>query len=102
MMFDGVSSKADATLAVLEAEQSAKGDALNDLEADAADAGEVASTATASGDAPSVEKTPEQVAEAKWEASAELREEFGDNKGAYMAYAVADANGQVKILGGDK
>lgn len=41
--------------------------------------------------------TPEERAENDWNAKAEIRKEFGGDKAAYIAFAVAQENGQIKI-----
>ncbi|MDD4556495.1 MAG: S49 family peptidase [Alphaproteobacteria bacterium] len=41
--------------------------------------------------------TPEERAENEWNAKAEIRKEFGGDKAAYIAFAVAQENGQIKI-----
>lgn len=41
--------------------------------------------------------TPEERAENEWNAKAEIRKEFGGDKAAYIAFAIAKENGQVKI-----
>ncbi len=41
----------------------------------------------------------EKDCKANWDKSPQLRDEFNDNFGSYLAYEVAMANGQVKILG---
>ncbi len=41
--------------------------------------------------------TPEERAENEWNGNAEIRKEFGGDKAAYVAFAIAKENGQVKI-----
>lgn len=101
MMFDGETVASVAALAVLEAEQTKGADAGADMKADAGgldkiDAGAIVTDNTATA------ATPEAKAEAKWDADAKLRGEFGDDKTAYMAWAKADAAGLVKVLGDNK
>jgi hypothetical protein len=40
--------------------------------------------------------TPQERAENEWNAKAETRKEFGGDKDAFIAYAVAQENGQIK------
>jgi hypothetical protein len=42
--------------------------------------------------------TPEERAENEWNAKAEIRAEFNGDKAAFIAYSVANENGQVKQL----
>lgn len=41
--------------------------------------------------------TPEERAEHEWNAKSEIRAEFGGDKDAYLAYKIAQENGQIKI-----
>jgi ClpP class serine protease len=52
--------------------------------------------------AAAVGATSEERAEHEWNAKAEIRKEFGGDKDAFIAYAIAQENGQIKQLKNNK
>lgn len=85
---------AEAAVMLIQAQKEKGSVHMEALKSDANESDEVPE-----GDAAIVaEKTPEQ----KWDADPKLRADFGDDKGAYIAYMDAEKKGKVKILGGSK
>ncbi len=99
LAFDGKTTGPEAAVKVLQAEKAKAANVSKDLKDDADDL---------SGVAPSVGEDVQvdaslpldQQCRSKWDKDAKLRDEFNDNFGSYLAYEVAMANGQVKILKG--
>lgn len=101
---DGKTTGPEAAVMVLAAEKQKGARRLDAMQADAS-AINVPATPTATGQAAAPkaaavdEDLPiEERAKAAWDADGKLRAEFGGKYDVYLAYAKADANGQVKIL----
>lgn len=94
---DGKTSGAEAAVQILAAEKAAgtaRAQALAD-DAPAPVKGTASATGEADGDAG---LSAEEKAAKKWDADAALREEFGDNKAAYLAFVKAESSGKVRVL----
>lgn len=101
---DGATSGPEAAVQILKAEKAAQAQALSDLEADAP-----APAASAEPDtpAPKIKDDDPNVplkerAQAAWDASADLRAEFGSEFDTYFAFRQAEENGQVRRLVGNR
>lgn len=99
MKMDGKSTGADVAMAIIAKEKELRG---SHLQAFQENAPEVVPFAAA----PTVESTTddkslpiEDRAKAKWDADANLRNEFGGDFSGYLAYSKAEEQGRVKILG---
>lgn len=98
MKADGNSTGADAAMAIVAAEQKMRGAALAGI---AADAPPLLPQPPAT-DAPAATEaapTVEEKARAAWDKDADLRAEFGGNFNGYLAFAKAEAEGKVRLLG---
>ena len=91
---DGRSAEAFA-VDLLKAEKAAGGTYLKQLRE--ADASAAVDPAPVVAETIAAAATEEEQAEAKWNSDAGLRAEFGD-KGAYMAFAKAEAAGKARVL----
>ena len=107
LKYDGKTTGAEAAVQVLAAERAKLGKTVTDLAADAgalagvrptaaADPGAGAAAAAAAAEAA---KPLEERCKAKWDKSAELRAEYGEQYDAYLAFEKAHAEGRVKVLG---
>jgi len=103
LAFDGETTPEQAALKVLAAERGVRGQALADRRADAPD------PVRSSVDEPEPVRASGPLdlsgdvraqCQKRWDASKELREEFDGDLDSYVAFAVAEANGQVKMLHG--
>ena len=92
--YDDKKTSAEAAIMLVKAQKEKGSVHMEALKSDAKESDEIPEGAVAS----VAKKTPEQ----KWEADADLRAEFGNDKGAYMAFEKANAEGRVKIIGGSK
>lgn len=101
LMFDGVTTGAQAALKVLAAERTKRGDKLLALQADAAVA---ATTAAASPDADAKgdETMPlEDRCRAEWQSDPSIRADFGDVD-EYIAFRKAETGGRIKRFAAKK
>lgn len=90
---DGKTTGPEAAVAVLQAEKANKATGLNTLHTEATPPIDLG-TAPANEGSTNTEKTAQE----RWDASAELREEFHDNFGAFEAYEKSVAAGRVRRL----
>ncbi|MFA6487679.1 MAG: signal peptide peptidase SppA [Sideroxydans sp.] len=100
LAFDGKTTGPEAAVAVLGAERSLRDKALGDRRADAPAAVPHAAAPSDAAKPAAAEDASlpfEERAKAKWDASAELRTEFGAYE-TYLAYAKAHDAGTVKVL----
>lgn len=95
LAFDGKTTGPEAAVQVINAERKAKAD---NLQKHRDDAPAVVPHAELKDPAPAAAKTPDE----KWEADADLRAEFNEDKAAYDAFVKREASGNVRILGGKK
>jgi ClpP class serine protease len=96
LMFDGVSTGADAAMKIVEAEKSLRANALEKFKASAP---EPVTTPPVQEQAPKDDNlTAEEKIEADWKADASLREEFGGSFESYKAFKSNEHN--VTIRGG--
>jgi len=99
LKFDAKTTGPEAAQRVLTAEKAARERRLANLKSDApppvpaAAAPPPADSATAEANLPLEERAKKQ-----WDRDPELREEFGDNFKAFLAFTKADAAGNVRIL----
>lgn len=102
LAFDGKSTKADASVAILDAEDAKRAEYKNNLKADARD---ITVPPAEPGDA-LAQVDPnlplEDRAKAEWDKSADIRGEFRDNFKAFVAYKKAAEAGQARIHNGNK
>lgn len=100
LMFDGSTSGPEAAVQIVNAEKSARQSTLASIQADApAPVAQPANDPVAAPAPPNAAPLEER-AQAEWDASGELRAEFGSQFGAYLAFKKAEEAGQVKVLGG--
>jgi len=94
LAFDGKTTPAEAAIKVLAAEKKIRATTIDNHAADAPKPVEQPST---DDDAPAPVKnlSPED----RWEKDPKVRAEFDDDKDAFLAYAKANASGQVRIQG---
>lgn len=92
---DGRSAEAFA-VDLLKAEKAAGGTYLKQLRE--ADASAAVEPAPVGAETTAAAETDEEKAEAKWNSDAGLRSEFGGDKGAYLAFAKAEAAGKARVL----
>lgn len=92
---DGRSAEAFA-VDLLKAEKAAGGTYLKQLRE--ADASAGVEPAPVGAETTAAAETDEEKAEAKWNSDAGLRSEFGGDKGAYLAFAKAEAAGKARVL----
>ena len=101
LAFDGKTTGPEAAVQILAAEKKLTGGQFAALKADAPKPAAAAATATGAaapaGDGDGL--SPEQKAKADWDKSAALRAEFNGDEKAYMAFAKADHQGRVRVLG---
>lgn len=105
MMFDGKSTAGDAAMAVLAAESKSRQAHASASAADAPPAVPQVPAATVqppAGAGAEASADPEVRAKAAWDKDAKLRAEFADSFPTYLAYAKAQAAGQVKVLKSSK
>lgn len=96
MKYDGKTTGAEAAIAVLQAEKTARASVASQI---AAETPAPVPSVAAEG---AVDNLPmEDRCKAKWAESPEIREEFG-NIEAYIAYVGANDRGSIKVLGGKK
>ncbi|MGE0289674.1 MAG: S49 family peptidase [Bradyrhizobium sp.] len=97
LAFDGKTTGAEAAVAVLNAERGARKDTLAGLRADSPKP-----LPQPAGDDAAAEATLpiEERCKAKWDRSAELRAEFNNNFGTYLAFTKAEEAGTVRVLRG--
>lgn len=99
LMFDGKTTGEQAAVQMVAAEKALKEAALNKIKAD---------MSQSVGNAPAPEKASvdnrplEDKCKDEWEKSPELRKEFAENFGAYLAFMKHAEAGNVKIFGGRK
>jgi hypothetical protein len=97
LAFDGETTPDQAAFKVLQAEKTGRAERLVDLNAEApAPAPHVQAVDPVKLGA---NESVEDKTKREWGASADLRDEFGSYDG-YLAFAKADAGGQIKMLGG--
>jgi ATP-dependent Clp endopeptidase proteolytic subunit ClpP len=103
LAFDGKTTGPEAAVKVLQAEKKNKKKAIANIDDDAAELNKVKSTVNAGLEANALlENMPlEDKCKAKWDASAELRAEFGDKFSTYFAYEKGMEKGG-KVLGKTK
>jgi signal peptide peptidase SppA len=99
LKFDGKTTGAEAAVKVLAAEKAKLSDKSEGLETDAAGVQVPASESDGldHGDGEGEGLSVEDKAKAKWDKDAKLRTEYGGVFEKYLAYAKADAAGQVKV-----
>lgn len=97
LMFDGVTTGAQAALKVLAAERTKRGDRLSALQADAASA--VVAAASAPEMQPKADETLplDERCRAEWQTDPTIRADFGDID-EYIAYRRAEDSGRVRVL----
>lgn len=110
LMFDGVTTGAEAAVKILQAEQKLRVDTATNLDTDAAagaaahvatdDAADAAAAAAAAGAADD-EAPLEDRAKAIWKKDKAIRDEFLNKFDAFFAYLKADEAGQIRILGAE-
>jgi signal peptide peptidase SppA len=110
LAFDGKTTPAEAALKVNEAERAKRGAALSALQTGAAATAAVAASAAAAGageaeaaarrasEAQLAALPPEERAKKEWDADPKIRTEFAGKEAQFIAYRVAELNGQVRFL----
>jgi len=93
LAFDGVTSKAEAALTLLEEEGKRSAAISSDLQEDAADLLEIAPSVDNSDNVSTASKSDD------WDANEHLRAEFNNDKDTYDAYMQANKDGLLKIQG---
>ncbi len=95
LAFDGKTTGPEAAVQVLNAERTASANKLDDVEKDGAEI-EVPAAAAEDGK-PSADAPIEERCQARWDADADVRAEFGKFE-TYLAFEQANEGGQVKML----
>ena len=105
LKYDGKTTAGEAALQILGAEQALRAGALSTMKTDANSAVPAAG-ASATGDTPPAQSVndddgdlTEEAAQARFQASADLRREFGGSFKAYFAFVKASQAGRARILG---
>ena len=96
LAFDGKTTGAEAAVAVLNAERGARKDALASLRSDSPKP----LPQPAGDDAAEAALPVEERCKAKWDRDTNLRAEFNNNFGTYLAFAKAEEAGTVRVLRG--
>lgn len=99
LKFDGKTTGPEAAVQVLAAERAKSANRLDTLRQSVAAPVQPSMSTEPIARQEDSGKTPEEIAESRWERNADLREEFLNNKSAYMSFAKADHEGKVRILG---
>lgn len=99
LKFDGKTTGPEAAVQVLAAERSKNANRLDTLRQSVAAPVQPSMATEPIARQDDSGKTPEEIAEGRWSRDAALREEFMNNKAAYLSFAKADHEGKVRILG---
>lgn len=94
LAFDGTTTGPEAALQILQAEQANQAKMLKTLETEAVHPAQA-----------SMEVVPEAKTvspEEKWDADESLRAQYGNDKGAYLAFVKAEQEGKVKLFTRDQ
>lgn len=98
LKWDGKTTGPEAAVQVLQAEKASRTSMLDNLKADGDKTKDVKDLPSTTSKIDTSGLPLADRCKAKWDKSAELREEFGDDLRAYTAYESAAENGQVRIL----